>query len=296
LIKKRIWSNYLFVLPIIILFLVFIVYPIGYNIYISFFDWNGISLEKTFVGIENYVLILKDPVMKKILKNFIVVAIVTTGVQAFLGIILASFFIRRIKLSGFYRIILYFPVIATPTIVGNIFSKIFETNRGYLNELLRSLNLDFLCQQWLGSPDWALICVMAVSIWQWTGYSMLMYYSNMLDIPEELYEAATIDGANSYQQFTKITVPLLKGTHFTLGILGILGALKYFDLPYILTKGGPAHATETFSTYIQAKSFELFEQGQASAIVVIMFVIAMIITAVQLRVNYVNNQDKELIN
>ena len=123
---------------------------------------------------------------------------------------------------------------------------------------------------------------------------MLMYYANMLNIPQDLYEAATIDGATSVQQFTKITVPLLRGTHYTLFIMGMLGSLKCFDLPYILTKGGPAHATETFSTYIYTKSFNLFKQGEASAIVVIMFLIAMIITMIPLKFYYRDDKDKEL--
>ena len=106
----------------------------------------------------------------------------------------------------------------------------------------------------------------------------------MLNISQDLYEAATIDGAGSVKQFFYITFPLLRGTHITLIILGILGALKFFDLSYVLTDGGPAHATETFSTYIYTKSFSTFQQGQASTIVVFMFVIAMIITALQLRI------------
>lgn len=282
--KKDYLSSFLFVLPLLLLFLVFFAYPIIYNFIISFYDWNGISLEKTFVGFSNYITLLKDPVMHKAFKNFVIIAIVTTFTQAALGILLASFFIRNIKFSGFYRVLFYLPAICTPTIVGTVFSKIFETNKGYLNVMLRALNLDFLCQEWLARPKTALICLLFVNIWQWTGYSMLMYYTNMLNIPQDLYEAATIDGAGSVKQFTYITFPLLKGTHITLIILGVLGALKFFDLSYVLTDGGPAHATETFSTYIYTKSFSTFQQGHASTIVVFMFIIAMIITAIQLRI------------
>ena len=167
-----------------------------------------------------------------------------------------------------------------------IFSKIFETNRGYLNVILRALHLDFLCQQWLATPKTALACLLFVNIWQWTGYSMLMYYTNMLNIPQDLYESATIDGAGSFKQFIYITFPLLRGTHITLIILDILGALKFFDLSYVLTDGGPAHATETFSTYIYTKSFSTFQQGQASTIVVYMFLIAMVLTVIQLKIYY----------
>ena len=289
--KKDYFTSFLFVFPLLLLFLIFFAYPIIYNFIISFYDWNGISLNKTFVGFSNYIELLKDPVMHKAFKNFVIIAIVTTFVQAALGIMLASFFIRKIRLSGFYRVLFYVPAICTSTIVGTVFSKIFETNKGYLNVMLRSLNLDFLCQQWLATPKTALLCLLFVNIWQWTGYSILMYYTNMLNISQDLYEAATIDGAGSVKQFFYITFPLLRGTHITLIILGILGALKFFDLSYVLTDGGPAHATETFSTYIYTKSFSTFQQGQASTIVVFMFLIAMVITALQLRLY--NQEDKE---
>lgn len=290
--KREAFTGYIFVTPITILFAVFIIYPILYNIKISFYDWNGIDLVKKFCGFDNYINMFKDPVMLKAIRNFVLIAIFTTFIQAFFGIIFASFFIRRIPLSKFYRIIFYLPVIATPTIIGDLFSKIFETNRGYLNVFLRSAHLDFLCNQWLASSKTALFCIIFVNIWQWTGYSMLMYYSNMLTIPQDLYESAEIDGANAIQRFFYITFPLLRQTHFTLVILGVLGALKCFDLPYVLTRGGPAHATETFSTYLYTQSFSLFKQGMASAIAVVMLIIALLITFVQLKMYL--KQDKEV--
>ncbi|WP_242622764.1 carbohydrate ABC transporter permease [Lachnoclostridium sp. Marseille-P6806] len=287
-------TNYLFILPLLILFLTFFAYPILYNFIISFYDWNGISVTKSFAGLANYRTVMSDRVMKAVLKNFVIIALGTTLPQAFFGIIFASFFRRHIRFAGFYRIAFYLPAICTVTIVGNVFSKIFETNRGYLNVMLRSAHLDFLCQPWLAAPHTALLCILFVNIWQWTGYSMLMYYAGMLNIPDDLYEAAAIDGAGPVQQFRHITFPLLRGTHYTLVILGVLGALKCFDLPYVLTDGGPAHATETFSTYIYTKSFNTFKQGQASAIVVLMFMIAMAITVIQLKMYYKEDRDKEL--
>jgi len=224
--QKKNLSGYLFILPIVILFLIFIAYPIVYSFIISFYDWNGISIEKEFAGLSNYTALMHDPIMIKVLKNFFIFAFSTIIIQAILGLVFASFFMRRLKFSGFYRIIFYVPVVATPAIVGNIFSKIFETNRGYLNTILRAVGLDSLCQQWLADPKWALACIIFVNIWQWTGYSMLMYYANMLNISDELYEAATLDGANKFQQFYKITFPLLRGTHYTLFIMGMLGSLK----------------------------------------------------------------------
>ncbi|MCL2034530.1 MAG: sugar ABC transporter permease [Oscillospiraceae bacterium] len=292
--QRRTIAGYMFISPLFLLFAIFIIYPIIFNIYVSFFEWNGIRPEMNFTGIENYINIFKDPVMVKIIRNFVVFAFFTIIIQAFLGISFASFFIRSIKGSDFYRTVFYIPVIATPAIIGNIFSRILETNRGQLNEALRAIGLDFLAMQWLADPKYALGCIIAINIWQWTGYSMLMYYANMLNIPSDIYEAATVDGARPYQQFFRITIPLLRSTHFTLFIMGALGSLKCFDLPYILTKGGPNYATEFFPTYINKKSFELFDQGGASALTVIMLVIAMIITLAQVMLYTRNNKDKEL--
>lgn len=290
--KKNV--GYLFIMPLCLLFAVFIIYPICFNIYISFFDWNGISRDKLFVGFDNFIKIFNDPVLKIILKNFIVFGFITIVVQAFFGLVFASFFVRKIRGSSIYRTLIYLPVIATPAIVGNIFSKILETNRGYLNEALRFLGLDALTNQWLAKPETALAWIIIINIWQWTGYSMLMYYANMLNISQDIYEASAIDGANAFQQFFRITLPMLRSTHFTLFVMGVLGSLKCFDLPYVLTKGGPNYTTEFFSTYINKKSFEMFDQGGASALTVIMLLIAMIITFFQMRLYTRNGKDQEV--
>ena len=288
------WTNYLFILPIFILFAVFIVYPIVYNILISFYEWSGVGAEKLFVGLQNYKTVFSGKVIYKILRNFVVFALVTITTQAVLGMIFASFFINRLRGSSVFRILFYLPAVVTSTIVGQVFSKFFEANRGYLNTLLRSLGMGGLCRTWLADPSLALGCLCFVNIWQWTGYSMLLYYAGMLNIGNDIYEAAEIDGANKLQQFLRITFPLLRGTHFTVFILGMLGSLKCYDIVYVLTDGGPNFATEMFSTYIQRLSFNLFKQGEASTVVVIMFVIAMVITAAQLMLYYRGNKDKEL--
>jgi raffinose/stachyose/melibiose transport system permease protein len=276
----------------VILFLIFIVYPIFFNVFISFHEWNGIDVERIYTGFSNYKKLFTDPVLLIILRNFVIFATITIFIQALLGMIFATYFFQNLKLSGLYRTLMYLPVVATPAIIGSIFSRILETNLGDLNTLLRSVGLGFLAQQWLAIPRWALISIMGINIWQWTGYSMLVYYANMLNIPGDIYEAATIDGANQVQIFGLVTFPMLRGAHFTLAILGTLGSLKCFELPYILTKGGPNHATEFFSTYIYQKSFDFFDQGGSSALVILMFMIALVITGVQMKLYNKNNAEK----
>lgn len=288
------WGNYLFILPIFVLFGVFIIYPIVYNFIISFYEWSGVGNEKLYVGFQNFVNLFQGQIIWKILRNFVIFALVTVIVQAVFGMLFASFFINRLKGSSVFRVLFYLPAVVTSTIIGQVFSKFFEANKGYLNTWLRALGLKGLTRTWLADPKLALGCLCFVNIWQWTGYSMLLYYAGMLNIGNDLYEAAEIDGANKLQQFTRITFPLLRGTHFTVFILGMLGSLKCYDIVYVLTDGGPNYATEMFSTYIQKLSFNLFRQGDASAVVVVMFIIAMVITAAQLMLYYRGDKDKEL--
>lgn len=294
--SKRSNEAYLFIAPILLLFAVFVIYPIVFNGYYSFYKWNGMSATKTFVGIGNYAKLFRDPVLMKILKNFGIFAVVTILTQAMLGIIFAFILVRKVPMASLSRTLIYLPVVITPTIVANVFSRIFETNQGDLNTMLRALNLDFLAHQWLADPKIALYAIAAVNIWQWTGYSMLMYYANMLNIPDDIYEAATIDGASSVQQFFRISMPLLRSTHFTLFVMGALGTLKCFDLPFLLTGGGPNHATEFFSTYIYTKSFINFDQGMSSTVVMVLISIALVITIAQLRLYGIGGKDKELAN
>ena len=286
-------EGYLFIIPILLFFCVFCVYPIIFNFYHGFFEWNGMSKNKTFVGFTNYKFLLKDPIMLKVLRNFVIFFVGTVFPQAFFGIIIAYIINRKVFAGSFFRVILYMPSILTMSIIGTIFSRMLETNIGAINVTLRALGLNFMALQWLGRPNEALFSLIMVNVWTWTGFSMLLYSVNMTHISEELYEAATIDGASSFQQFFRLTVPLLKSTHLSLILLGSIGVLKTFDLPYVLTKAGPNHATQFFSTYIYLLSFDYFEQGRSSAVVVILFFLALTLTVVQLRMYGVLGQKED---
>jgi raffinose/stachyose/melibiose transport system permease protein len=264
-------------------FAVFCVWPLLFNFYHSAFEWNGMSRNKIFIGIENYKMLIKDPTMFKVFRNVFIFLIFTIFPQALFGIIIAYIINRKIFAGGFFRTVLYLPSVMTLSITGTIFSRMMEPNIGALNVTLRALHLDFLALQWLGRPKEALFSLILVNVWTWTGFSMLLYNVNMTNIPEELYEAATIDGASGFQQFFKLTFPLLRSTHLSLILLGSISTLKTFDLPYVLTKGGPNHATEFFSTYIYHLSFDLFEQGRSSALVTVLFFLSLLLTIIQLR-------------
>jgi len=251
------------------------------------------SKSKTFIGFENYKFLLQDPILFKVLRNFVIFFAGTVFPQAFFGIIIAYIINRKIFAGAFFRTILYMPSILTMSIIGIIFSRMLETNIGVINVTLRALGLNFLALQWLARPAEALFSLILVNVWTWTGFSMLLYSVNMTHISEELYEAATIDGASGFQQFFRLTFPLLKNTHLSLILLGSIGVLKTFDLPFVLTKSGPNHATEFFSTYIYLLSFDYFEQGLSSALVVILFFLAMVLTVIQLKMYGVLGQKED---
>ena len=251
------------------------------------------SKNKTFIGFENYKYLFKDPIMLKVLRNFVVFFSGTVFPQAVFGIIIAYIINRKIFAGTFFRVILYMPSILTMSIIGTIFSRMLETNIGVVNVTLRALGLNFMALQWLGRPAEALFSLIMVNVWTWTGFSMLLYSVNMTQIPEELYEAATIDGASSFQQFFRLTFPLLRSTHLSLILLGSISVLKTFDLPYVLTKAGPNHATQFFSTYIYLLSFDYFEQGLSSAVVVVLFFLSLTLTVIQLRMYKILGQKEK---
>jgi raffinose/stachyose/melibiose transport system permease protein len=286
-------EGYLFIFPLFLFFGVFCVYPLLFNFYHSFFEWNGMSRNKLFTGIENFRLLFKDPIMLKVLRNQVIFFLGTVFPQAFFGIIIAYIINRKIAAGTFFRTLLYMPSILTISIIGTIFSRMLEPNIGAINTTLRALGLNALALQWLGRPGPALFSLIVVNVWTWTGFSMLLYNVNMTHISEELYEAATIDGANGFQQFFRLTFPLLRNTHLSLILLGSISTLKTFDLPYVLTKAGPNHATEFFSTYIYLLSFDYFDQGRSSAVVTILFFLALILTIIQLRMYGVLGQKEE---
>jgi raffinose/stachyose/melibiose transport system permease protein len=274
-------SAYLYIAPIYIFFLIYIAYPLLFTIQTSFYEWNGMSSQKIFVGLQNFINIFHDGILLIILKNFVVFGVLVVGIQMLLGLVFAVILKSGLPYSGFFKTVIFMPVVLTSTIIGFIFSKIFEYNFGFLNVFLRAIHLDFLALQWLADPKIAIFTVAAVNIWQWTGFSMIMYMAGLSAISEEMFEAAKIDGAGKIKTFFSITWPMLTNTHFTLTILGAIGVLNTFDIVYVLTNGGPLNSTQFFATYIFQKTFLLYDAGSAAAISIICLVIALIFTVIQ---------------
>jgi raffinose/stachyose/melibiose transport system permease protein len=272
-----------FVLPICALLAAFVAYPLGRNLYVSFFDWDGLTQTTRWVGLDNYQWAVTDRASLISLRNVALFGALTVPVQMALGLVLAIALRGTGPLRLALRAVIFLPVVLMPVAVGFLFADILEPNDGLLNRVLRSLSLDGLAQPWLGQPTTALLAVAAVNVWMWTGLSMAFYQAGLASIPREIVEAAAIDGARPRQIAWRILVPMLRGSHFALLILGVIGTLKTFDLVYVLSRGGPDHATEMPTTYLFSTAFGAFQHGRAAALGVIVLAIALILTAMQLR-------------
>lgn len=285
--RFKVNTGYIFILPAIILFIVLILYPIIYNINLSFYQWNGASIHKIFIGFENYITLIKDNVIAICLKNSLLYILIELPLNIILAFIFA-YLISQIanvyrRISSLIRTIIFLPSIIPPAFIGIIFRRILEGQNGYLNNTLRSIGLGSLAINWIGNYKIAIYTVLLVHVWWLVGYAVVIYLSAMQTIPKEYYESAEIDGANRFRQVIHITIPYLNFTHFTLIILGTITSLTTFPLIYTLTVGGPANSTEFLTTYLYSRAFAFGKAGYSATIALLILVCALIITIIQLR-------------
>lgn len=276
-------TGLLFLLPAIALFAVFVIYPIVYNIQASTLDWDGVNAGK-YVGLGNFLQLFQDPIFFITIKNSGLWILLTIIPQAVFGLCLALMLNRGIFGSTVYRAIFFIPAILSPVVVGIVWARILDPSTGLLADIAQATGLDFLSNDFLSDPHSAIFAVIAVNVWMWTGFSMLFYLSGLQLIDSSVLEAAKIDGASSFQTTLRITIPLLKSTHLSLLLLGIIGSLKTFELVYVLTQGGPNHASEMLPTYAFEQAFQQQSVGYASTISVVLLVIAVVSSLSMVRV------------
>ncbi|WP_218957629.1 carbohydrate ABC transporter permease [Actinomyces faecalis] len=251
-----------------------IYFAIGYTGYVSTLDWNGFILSAPdFVGPENYQKMVGDGVFWGALWHTLYFFVTTFVVQTFLGFTMAALLHSRIRLTNIYKLVVFTPTILAPATMAPVFRQIFDAD-GYLNAALSTVGLDVLTRPWLASSSTAMGVVMLVTVWQWTGMTFILYYAAMSQIDSEVLEAARIDGAGGIRTLWSIVWPMCKGTTGALAILGMVGALKTFDVPYLVTKGGPNHGTEFLGTYIYQMMVQQKHFGYAAALAVILLVLA----------------------
>jgi raffinose/stachyose/melibiose transport system permease protein len=271
-----------FLLPAIALFLGFVVYPIIFNVQTSTLDWNGVTAGK-FVGIDNYVDLFNDPVFLITIRNSALWIVFTLVPQAIIGLLLALMLNTRLRGHSIYRAIFFIPAVLSPVVVGLVWQRLYDPFNGVLSLAGKALGTDLLTQGYLSDPNTVIFAVMVVNVWMFTGLSMLFYLAGLQLIDSSVLEAARIDGATLWQMITRIIWPLLKSTHLTLALLGIIGSLKTFELVYVLTLGGPNHASELLPTYAYKQAFTLQHLGYAAAISVVLLVVAVLSSLTMVR-------------
>jgi raffinose/stachyose/melibiose transport system permease protein len=262
-----------FVLPALVLFGLFIAYPLVDTVRLSFFSWDGLDPVQDFVGLDNFgELLHEDPYFWKAFWNTIIWTAVTTPLQLVLGLALAVALDRRLRGRVVFRSIFFLPAVMAPYIVAFAWSWIYNPELGVVNGFFDLIGVDG--QQWLGEPGAALWASMALSIWRYTGFVMIFFLAGLALIPPNLYEAARVDGATVWMQFRRITLPLLRPMTALLVLLGLIIAVREFEVVYILTRGGPAHATDLLSIQVYDQAFALSRLGYASAISTIILLLS----------------------
>lgn len=281
-IRKHIWC-YIFILPAAIFYLAFTVWPIVASWYYAFFDWRGLGRPTEFVGMANFVEVTTNSYFwKAFLHTFqFMLGLVCLNLPATLlmAIILNN---PRLKGASVYRVVYFLPVVTTTAIVGIVMTYIFGPFNGAFNTVLIKMGLLQRPVHWLGQASTAMITVIVVAVWKGFGTNMLYWLAGLQAIPRELYEAATVDGANGFQAFFRITLPLLKPVGLVILLFTIVGALRVFDLVKVMTDGGPFFATETVSLFIYRYAFgESSRIGYASAAGIFFGLMAMVLSIAQ---------------
>ncbi|MEA5029353.1 MAG: sugar ABC transporter permease [Sphaerochaeta associata] len=272
-------AAFLFLLPNIVGFLLFSMIPTVASFGISFLDW-GLLNSPSFVGLANYIELMTDDVFWLALKNTAYYSFIKVPLNLILSLLLAVLLNKQLHGRNFFRSIAFLPSVCSSVAVALIWSPLLESSEnGLINHMLSLVGIDVI--PFLVSPVWAMPSVILVGLWKELGYFMVIFLAGLQGISRSYYEAASIDGANSSAVFFRITIPLISPTTFFALTTSLIGSFQIFDLTSVLTKGGPANATNTLVMYIYQNGFQFFRMGYASSLSLILFFTIFVITLVQ---------------
>ena len=277
---KEAVQGVIYILPSFVLILIFCIVPIFMSGFFSFTDYNIMNAPE-FVGLDNYKKMLQDSYVRDAAKNTLLYVVMTVPVQTLLALTLAAFLAEKMrnKTGGFLRSVMFIPVIASAVTAGTIWRIILNTDGGFLNNILNFFHISSV--NWLGSTQTSLLSICIVAVWKNVGYFLVIYYAGIMGIQKELYEAAKVDGATSIQQFTKITLPILKPITYLVVTLGIIWSFQVFDLAYLMTGGGPGHSSVTLVVGIYNAAFKQYKMGYACAMAMFLLIMIIIINVIE---------------
>ncbi|MBQ8971049.1 MAG: sugar ABC transporter permease [Lachnospiraceae bacterium] len=272
--KSKVYPWY-FAIGSVIVYTVLSVFPGLMGIAYSFTDWSAYSPDLNFVGFKNFAEVFSgNSDYIRYITNTLLFTVVTVILKTGLGLLFAVALSRNIKFKNFHRGILYLPSVFPILVTGLVFTSILNPKNGFLNTFLRAVGLDFMAQKWLVDPKIAFFSVMGVDTWRGTGYIMTLLIAGILAIPDVYFEAAAIDGANGWQRFRYITLPMLRQTLAVVIVLSVIYGLKVFDMIYALTNGGPGHRTEVLYTAVyKMLSKGLYAEGTTISSVLFIFMV-----------------------
>jgi len=285
---RRNWLPFAFLLPAGLILLVFMAFPMANSIMLSFRSWNGMS-DPVWVGFRNYRLMLGDRIFLLALFNTAYFTVATVLLQSILPLLVAALLSSGVRGGTFFRTMYFMPVIISLAISGLLWAMIYEPNFGILNSFLRGIGLDGWTQLWLADRRTVMPSIIAVSVWQSLGFYLVIYYAAIQGIPTELYDAAKMDNASAVRRFWHVTVPMLRPVIVLVVVLNTINGIKVFDQIWVMTAGGPNHASDTLGTYLYSSAFGAMgssnpQLGYATAIAIVILALSAVLSVIQIRI------------
>ena len=275
---EALWA-YVFLLANVSLFAAFTIYPVFASFYYSLTKWTNLAEKGTFIGIDNYINLAGDEIFRTVLVNTFYYTFGVIPLQTVLGLAIAVLLNQNVRLRTVYRAAYFVPVVTSMVAVSMVWQWMYQAQYGIINSFLKALGIEG--PNWLFSKTWSMPAVIVMSIWKNVGYSIVLYLAALQGVPEQLYESAHIDGANAWQRFRHITIPLISATTFFIIVLSIIGSFQSFDQIYVLTQGGPGRTTSVIVHYLYQNGFQWFNMGYAAAIAWVLFAILFAFTLLQ---------------
>jgi raffinose/stachyose/melibiose transport system permease protein len=263
-------------LPASLLYLVFVLLPVVQSAFFSFFRWNGLGPLQDFIGLDNYIRLLSDPVFLGALYHNLLILALSVVVQLPIALGLALLVGRRLPGRTVFRTIYFLPYVLSDVVIGVLWSEVFNPQVGVLNAIGAALLPGWRTQAFLGKPESVLLAIFAVMCWKYVGFHLILYVAGLQQIPTEIEDAARIDGASNLQVLRRITIPLLGSTIRLSAFLSVIGSLQYFDLIWVMSGGGPVGASESMVTYLFKFGFQRLALGYGSAVATVIFVICLV--------------------
>jgi ABC-type sugar transport system permease subunit len=273
--KKDSIGSYMFLAPAGLIYVSVVVFPVFYSFFISMFKWNGVA-KMEFLGLDNFFALFGDPIFKKAISNNLIWIILSLIATMTISLGFAVVLNKQFRGRTFFRGFFYFPAVIAPIAVAIIWRWIYNPSLGFINQVLGYLRINFQ-QSWISNPNTSIYAIFGASVWQGMGQPMLFFLAGLQTVPEEVLEAATIDGASNTKRFFLITIPMMKETFVIVIANLVIGAMKVFDVVMGLTAGGPNNATQMMSTYMYSQTFRYNNVGYGTAIAVLMVIFMMIV-------------------